>query len=330
MAFYKSILRPLAFRLDPEVAHNLAMVAIKMGLVRSTLPQDDRLKRTLFGVEFPHPLGLAAGFDKNAVAIHRWHQLGFGFAEIGTVTEQAQPGQDKPRLFRLPTDEALINRMGFNNDGAKAIAKRLQSSQAKIPIGINIGKSKITPAENAAEDYQNSYRILHEFGDYFVINVSSPNTPGLRSLQSPRELQKIVSAIHEVDAKKPLFVKISPDLIDDEIDEICDFALESGLQGIIATNTTLSREGLHCDPNQSGGLSGGPLRTRSNEVLSRVAKRCDQKVAIIGVGGIMNGDDLYQKIQLGASLCQVYTGWVYGGPDFLHRCLDRYLTLSTR
>lgn len=324
MGVYEAALRPLLFRLDPESAHDLAFRALEKGRVSASAFESPLLEQELFGVRFDNPLGLAAGFDKNARAVNHWHKLGFGFAEIGTVTFHSQPGNDKPRLFRLPEDRAIINRMGFNNDGASTIASRMRLAQPQIPIGINLGKSKLTALENAASDYQQSYRLLKEVGAYFVVNVSSPNTPGLRSLQDRGPLSEIFSAIREVDASKPLFVKVAPDLEFDALDEVVAVAEEHHLTGIIATNTTVERTGVpetHTNRNQVGGLSGLPLKTRSNEVLSHLRKACSAGMVLIGVGGIFSGDDIYEKISLGAHLCQTYTGWIYGGPQMVPNCL---------
>lgn len=270
--------------------------------------------QTLFGVRFPNPVGLAAGFDKNALAADKWHAFGFGFVELGTVTYHPQPGNPRPRLFRFPQNEALINRMGFNNDGAAILAQRLSNLKAPIPLGINLGKSKVTPIDKAAEDYQESYRLLHSFGDYFVINVSSPNTPGLRTLQDKGPLLEIIQAIREVDATRPLFVKVAPDLEWAAVDDLIDVAQSTGLTGIIATNTTLSREGLPGGSDEAGGLSGLPLREKSDAVLGYLREHTKPECVLIGVGGISTADDVKRKMDLGASLVQLYTGWIYRGP----------------
>jgi dihydroorotate dehydrogenase len=328
---YESIVRPLAFLLDPENAHNLAMALIANGLVSAPAFDDPRLRQTFFSVDFPNPLGLAAGFDKNAVAVDRWHRLGFGFAELGTITFHAQPGNPKPRLFRLPQHKALINRMGFNNDGASAVADRLSVSKARLPIGINLGKSKITELEKAPQDYRESFRLLRSFGAYFVVNVSSPNTPGLRSLQERGPLTEILQAIRSVDGEMPLFVKMAPDLELSALDEVVSVAHDAKLTGLIATNTTISRDGIS-GPNASeaGGLSGAPLRERADQFLAHLAESCDPAMVLIGVGGIFSGEDLYRKISLGAHLCQIYTGWVYGGPRSAPAILRELLKLMER
>jgi dihydroorotate dehydrogenase len=316
VSFYTSVLRPLAFRLEPETAHNIGISMIRRGLVSTSVFQDPRLEQALFGAKIPNPLGLAAGFDKNAIALNRWHGLGFGFAEIGTVTFYPQPGNPKPRLFRLPQHKALINRMGFNNDGAAAVAERLTHSASQVPIGINLGKSKITEIADAADDYRKSYELLRGKGAYYVVNVSSPNTPGLRTLQEKGPLLEIVSAIRGIDPGVPLFVKVAPDLEISALDDVIDVAHSANLTGLIATNTTLSREGI-AGPHaqETGGLSGAPVREMSSRFLSHLYKSCQPEMVLIGVGGIFTADDLYEKIALGAHLCQIYTGWIYGGPS---------------
>lgn len=297
---------------------------IARGLVGSESAPLTKSERTVFGVKFPNPIGLAAGFDKNAVAVAHWHKLGFGFAEIGTVTRHGQPGNPKPRLFRLPEDQALINRMGFNNEGHEAVAARLKTSKSQIPLGINLGKSKITPLEEAAEDYLTSFRALKEFGAYVVVNVSSPNTPGLRSLQEKGPLLEIVQTLRKEDPSKPLLVKVAPDLTIDALDDVMEVAFEAGLAGIIATNTTLSREGLKHDPNEAGGLSGRPVQKLSDSVLDHLARQSDGKLVLIGVGGIFCADDAKRKLDLGASLVQIYSGWIYGGPTLVPDMLKEF------
>lgn len=330
MRLYESLVRPLAFLVEPERAHNVAMSLIRKGLIACRPYEDPILAQRLFGVDFPNPLGLAAGFDKNADAVERWHRLGFGFAELGTITFHAQPGNPKPRLFRLPQHKALINRMGFNNDGAEVVAERMAKASAQLPIGINLGKSKITELEKAPEDYRESFRLLRSHGVYFVINVSSPNTPGLRSLQERGPLVEIVQAIRSVDAEMPLFVKVAPDLETPALGEVIDVANEQKLTGIIATNTTISRQGIS-GPNaeEGGGLSGAPLKKRSNQLLSHLYRSCDREMVLMGVGGIFTGADLLEKIALGAHLCQIYTGWIYGGPSTIPRLL-RQLAVTMR
>ena len=323
---YQGVLKPLAFQMDPEKVHYTAMNLMqRFGGPLSGVLEADPVE--LFGVRFPNRVGLAAGFDKNGVGIDFWHQFGFGHVELGTVTFHAQPGNPKPRLFRLPADKALINRMGFNNDGAAALAERLKVAKPNIPIGINLGKSKITPLEEAAEDYASSYKLLHTFGDYFVINVSSPNTPGLRSLQDRSALEGIVDAMRAVNASRPLFVKIAPDLEFEAVDEVIGMALDKGLTGLIATNTTLSRAGLQTPPSaggeyETGGLSGAPLTKRADEVLGYVAKQVSGKMTLIGVGGVGDRETYLRKRDLGADIVQLYTGWIYGGPVLVPKILN--------
>lgn len=325
MSLYESLIRPALFLLDPEVAHEFGMGLIRRGVVRARKVHDARLSQTLLGRTFQNPIGLAAGFDKNAVALDYWDDLGFGFAEIGTITHLAQPGNPKPRLFRLPSDKALINRMGFNNDGAEAISDRIEESHPTIPIGINLGKSKITDLVDAAQDYQASFRLLHTQGDYFVVNVSSPNTPGLRGLQEKSALREILAALRDVDFTRPLLVKISPDLSLGALEDVIEVAIEQRLTGIIATNTTIGRDGLSTDPHQDGGLSGLPLTVISRDVLAHLYANVPREMILIGVGGIIDSDHLYDRIASGAHLCQIYTGWIYGGPNTVPRLLEGLL-----
>jgi dihydroorotate dehydrogenase len=293
------------------------------------------LQQSLWGLAFDNPIGLAAGFDKDGLAASMWSGLGFGFAELGTVTLQPQPGNPPPRLFRLVADRAALNRMGFNNQGAAALAERLKETwriqPRKIPIGINLGKSKVTPLDQAAADYAGSFRLLKEWGDYFVVNVSSPNTPGLRSLQAAEQLDLILSALQaENQTHKPLLVKIAPDLDWGAIATILELAQSHQLAGIIATNTTISREDLTTQMisttgksvhEEAGGISGAPLRQRSTEVIRFIYQQTAGNLPIIGVGGIFTADDAWDKITAGASLLQVYTGWIYEGPWMVRRIL---------
>jgi dihydroorotate dehydrogenase len=320
---YRRILRPLAFRLDPETVHELALTGLKRGFFAPPPYESPILEQTFFGKTFKNPLGLAAGFDKNGLILSHWHRYGFGFVEAGTVTFHPQPGNPKPRMFRVPADKGLINRLGFNNEGASALAARLQAAHPQLPLGINLGKSKITELENAPQDYQESFRLLHRFGDYFVLNVSSPNTPGLRSLQEKSALIDIIDAIQQVDTTRPLFVKVAPDLELTALDEVVQVAIDKKLTGLIATNTTISRETLSLDPGQAGGLSGAPLKGKADQILKHLYQACPRTMMLMGVGGIMSADDLYDKIAFGAHLCQVYTGWIYGGPAFVPQaCRD--------
>jgi len=330
MSLYDSLVRPAAFLFDPEKVHEAVMWMLARGLFRAPNFHDPRLEQTLFGVKFGNPIGLAAGFDKNGRALNHWHKLGFGFIEAGTITYHAQPGNPKPRMFRIPKDKGLINRLGFNNDGARAIATRLAEAKSKIPLGVNLGKSKITELPNAAQDYQDSFLLLHKFGDYFVVNVSSPNTPGLRTLQEKGPLLEILSALRAVNSSKPLFVKVAPDLEPSALDDVIEVAHQAKLTGLIATNTTIGREKISHDPNQAGGLSGAPLFEKSNEVLSYLYQSCEKSMILIGVGGIMSGADAYEKIRRGAHLCQLYTGWIYGGPTMIPAAAQELASLMSR
>jgi dihydroorotate dehydrogenase len=315
-SLFEKVLKPLLFKFDAEKAHNLAMLAIKKNWVKGEVFTNPSLERQYFGVTFPNPVGLAAGFDKDGVALDQWKNFGFGFIEIGTVTRHAQPGNPKPRLFRLIDQQAIVNRMGFNNHGADALLRRLDASQPGIPLGINIGKSKTTPLDQAADDYAYSFRLLREHGDYFVVNVSSPNTEGLRSLQDRDSLTKIIWRIKEIDQKKPLFVKIAPDLHEEALDEIIEVAQDFGLTGLIATNTTIDRKMLAVDPKLDGGLSGAPLKSKSIKTLNYIKKQANEDLQIIGVGGIMTPQDAIDRLAGGAQLVQIYSGWIYNGLKF--------------
>lgn len=276
----------------------------------------------VFGLKFPNPVGLAAGMDKFAAALPIWECLGFGFTELGGVTWHAQPGNDMPRMFRAVPDRALINRMGFNNPGAETMARTLadwkrSGDWPKHPVGMNLGKSKITPLDKAAEDYANSFRLLRDFADFFVVNVSSPNTPNLRQLQDKSALDEILAALQQINTtpKKPILVKIAPDLSLEAVDEIIELAMQRQLAGIVATNTTITRpQSNNSVYAQTGGLSGAPLRQRSTEMIRHIHKQTAGKLPIIGVGGIFSAADAAEKIEAGASLLQIYTGLVYEGP----------------
>ena len=318
------------FLLAPERIHSIIMASIRttsrLGIARTLLARlftvpDPVLRQDVFGVTFPAPLGLAAGFDKSAAAADAWALLGFGYAEVGTVTGQAQPGNPPPRLFRLPADRALINRMGFNNPGAVAAADNLLAAKGRGipgPIGANIGKTKVVPLDGAVEDYRISARLLGQHADFVVVNVSSPNTPGLRDLQAVDSLRPILAAVLD-EVTVPALVKIAPDLADADIDAVADLAVELGLAGIVATNTTISRDGLTTPADEveamgAGGLSGAPLADRSLEVLRRLYSRVGGKLALISVGGIETPDQAWERICAGADLLQTYTGFIYGGP----------------
>ncbi len=282
------------------------------------------LRRTVFGIEFPNPVGLAAGFDKNAVLIDELATLGFGFIEVGTVTPRPQDGNEKPRLFRLPADSAIINRMGFNNEGLPAMKKRLESRQSPVIIGGNLGKNKVTPNELADDDYCQGFETLYAVVDYFVVNVSSPNTPNLRALQEKEPLKQLLSRLQELNQRKPklkpILLKIAPDLTHEQLDDVIEIVLSTGIAGLIATNTTLSRAGLLSDPKltqEAGGLSGKPVGDRSTEVIAYIHKKSNGKIPIIGVGGIHSANDAIQKLKAGASLVQIYTGFIYEGPGLI-------------
>jgi dihydroorotate dehydrogenase len=358
---YKQLIRPLLFAgVDPEAAHQQALTilgwlgnakaisqptGIMAYLAQTCCLPDRRLEQTLWNLNFSNPIGLAAGFDKDGVAAGVWSSLGFGFAELGTVTLHAQPGNPQPRLFRLPRDQAVLNRMGFNNQGAAALAARLQQQHTadhqrafdgfKIPIGINLGKSKITPLSEAVSDYVSSFQVLQSLGDYFVVNVSSPNTPGLRSLQETDQLAPILETLQtENTAHKPLLVKIAPDLSWEAIADVVQLAQTYELSGIIATNTTIRRDGLNTQVlpktgqlliEEMGGISGAPLRQRSTEVIRFIWQETQGQLPIIGVGGIFTADHAWEKITAGASLIQTYTGWIYEGPWMVRRVLEGLL-----
>jgi dihydroorotate dehydrogenase len=326
------IIRKILFKIDPEAIHYGVMKnlvrACAVPFARSVIKQnfvvaDKALERTLWGIKFPNPVGLGAGFDKDAKFTDELACLGFGFVEIGTVTPRPQPGNPKPRLFRLPADNALINRMGFNNEGAKAAAERLKRRKEKLVIGGNIGKNKDTPNENAIDDYTACFKDLYDVVDYFVVNVSSPNTPGLRALQSKGPLMEILNSLaslnKELGKPKPLLLKIAPDLSKEELDDIIDIVQQTGIEGIVATNTTIDRSGLKTSTSEidkigAGGLSGKPLRSRATEVISYIHQKTNGTIPIIAVGGIFTAEDAIEKLNAGASLVQVYTGFVYEGP----------------
>ncbi|MDX2079176.1 MAG: quinone-dependent dihydroorotate dehydrogenase [Terrimicrobiaceae bacterium] len=328
MNLYARLLRPLLFRFDAETAHHLALTGLRLSppaLLSGVFGPFPRKPVNVFGIEFPNPVGLAAGMDKNAEALPAWEALGFGFVEAGTVTALPQPGNEKPRCFRYPRHHALINRMGFNNDGAETVSARLERLRASgrwpsIPVGMNIGKSKVTPLEEAPNDYAKSFRALLPHGDYFVVNVSSPNTPGLRQLQDRSSLTAIVRTLRDIDSAKPLLVKIAPDLDESAVDEIAGLANEEGLSGLIATNTTLDHSSIPKETDQSGGLSGAPLLHRSNDVLARL--RQATPLPIIASGGVMNAGAAAGKFEAGADLIQIYTGFVYRGPQLIRDILS--------
>ena len=343
---YKQLIRPLLFSIDPERIHHRVFQGLMFfgkipgvsALLRAAFSyKSPALRRTILGLHFENPVGLAAGFDKDARLIDELACFGFGSIEIGTLTPKAQPGNDKPRMFRLPADQALINRMGFNNGGVADAVDRLKRRKSSVIVGGNIGKNKITPNEKAIDDYTYCFNVLYPFVDYFVINVSSPNTPGLRELQEKEPLRKLLSDVirmSEQTAKyKPVLLKIAPDLSPSHLDDIIAILKETKTDGVIATNTTISREGLltgktELDAIGNGGLSGKPLMERSTEVVRYLREKLGNGYPIIAAGGIMTPDDAVEKIRAGADLVQVYTGFIYEGPGIVKRinkALDQHV-----
>ncbi|MCA1590878.1 MAG: quinone-dependent dihydroorotate dehydrogenase [Acidobacteria bacterium] len=327
---YNNIVRPLLFRLDPERVHEVGIEALRVGL-RSELVRERFAERLAvspfgelerFGLGFSNPIGVAAGFDKNGKVVDQLAAIGFGFVEVGTITYEPQPGNEKPRLFRLPDDHALINRLGFNNDGVAAIVSRLKKIKPACVLGVNIGKNKNVPIDEATENYLKSFEIAHEVADYVAINVSSPNTPDLRELQRAEHFEELVTELQKQNRNlgiKPLLVKIGPDLDEGEIETLVDICLTNGVSGIIATNTTISRDGLRTKGAEkigAGGLSGKPLRRRSTEIIANLFRYSGGKMPIIGVGGISTAQDAFEKIAAGACLLQAYTGFVYQGISY--------------
>ncbi len=339
------IIKPILFQFDPENIHHFVTGGLRAAnriwgvkpLIKGAFKlQDKRLEREVFGLKFSNPVGLAAGFDKNAQFIDDLAGFGFGFIEIGTVTPLPQPGNERPRMFRLPADEALINRMGFNNQGVDVVAHRLSKLDRKgLIIGGNIGKNKHTPNEDALSDYIKCFDRLFDVVDYFVVNVSSPNTPGLRELQEKEPLKHILNSLQQRNRKndisRPILLKIAPDLTNSQLDDIIEIVTETGIAGVIATNTTISREGLTSPENlnkESGGLSGKPLTSRSTEVIRYLSENSGQAFVLIGVGGIHTAEDALEKIRAGATLVQIYTGFVYEGPALIKRILKGIIKKS--
>jgi len=315
---YERLLRPLLFALDPETAHQFALACLRFTGPLCPRPTTKTTGVSAFGLTFRHRVGLAAGLDKNGVALPAWEALGFSFVEIGTVTAEAQLGNPRPRIFRYPKQNALINRLGFNNDGAEAIANRLAQLREHggwpgIPVGINIGKSRGTPMERAVEDYLFSFRKLRAHADYMALNVSSPNTPGLRELQAGERLDGLLRAINAERGKLPVLVKIAPDLEQSALDEIVGVCQANNVSGIIATNTTLDHSGIA--PDEEGGLSGAPLQKKSTAIIRHIAQKT--KIPIIGCGGILDRESARDKIEAGAELLQIYTGFIYRGPNLI-------------
>lgn len=331
------LLRTVLFFFDAEKVHyfttrmlrfTLALPEGKFLFKKLFCLEDQRLKTEVFGLTFDNPVGLAAGFDKNAKMYNDLAYCGFGFIEIGTLTPKAQPGNDKPRLFRLKEDEAIINRMGFNNDGAEVAVEELKKRKTKIIIGGNIGKNKTTPNEDADSDYIKVFNILHSHVDYFVVNVSSPNTPGLRALQEKEPLMKLLQVLKDEnktkDVQKPILLKIAPDLTDEQLDDIIDIVKTTEIDGVIATNTTIDRSGLKSSGDLvekigAGGVSGKPLKNRSTEVIRYLTSKSGNAFPVIGVGGIHSPEDALEKLDAGASLIQLYTGFIYKGPGLVKR-----------
>jgi len=337
---YRSLLRPLLFRLPPETAHELALSSLSFAPKLTSTLLGDRFKRSpfgklrRFGLSFANPVGLAAGFDKNGIALESLAALGFGFIEAGTVTYHPQPGNERPRLFRLPLDKALINRAGFNNDGAEAFARRVASNRPECVLGVSIGKSKIVAFEDAVPDYLKSFEAVYPIADYVAVNVSSPNTPRLRELQEADQLEALLRALQERNQKLadqpdgrgvlPLLVKLSPDLDAHELQNVVAVAQRNKVAGLIATNTTIARAPLQTREAQvqacgEGGLSGAPLRRRSREMIATIYNMTDGSLPLIGVGGIFTAEDAWEMIGAGASLLQIYTGLIYEGPSIARK-----------
>ncbi|MFB6258393.1 MAG: quinone-dependent dihydroorotate dehydrogenase [Flavobacteriales bacterium] len=333
----------MLFLLEAEKAHEVGLKALqkagnspfwKQELRRRYAVEDERLRRPLFGLDFPNPLGIAAGLDKNAEAYAGLGALGAGFVEIGTVTPRPQSGNPRPRLFRLKRDRAILNRMGFNNDGSEAIAERLRERSGDLLIGANLGKNRDTPNEEATRDYERCLEEVHPFVDYLVVNLSSPNTPGLRELQREEVLRGLLDSILDRRAgfpdPKPLLLKISPDLDKRTVDDILGLVMEKGVDGLIATNTSMDRQGLRTppkifEPYGKGGISGNPIRSRSNEIIRHLKEGTDGEVPVVGVGGVLTEQDALAKLDAGADLLQVYTGLIYEGPALMKRILRAIL-----
>jgi dihydroorotate dehydrogenase len=334
---YKIFIRPILFLFDPEKVHHFTFRMIRMTAAipgvkffrkKAYCVENNKLKRNLFGLEFKNPVGLAAGFDKNAILLNQWEDFGFGFIEIGTVTPKPQSGNPKKRLFRLKKDQAIINRMGFNNDGVDVIAGRLANRQTKIIVGGNIGKNTLTGDDGAKADYITNFKTLHPHVDYFVVNVSCPNVGSLAKLQNRDFLVDLLSTLKEINrelkVEKPILLKIAPDLNQIQLDEVIEIVITSKIEGVVASNTTTSRENLKTDSATiqkiaNGGLSGKPVRDKSTEVIRYLAEKSGKAFPIIGVGGIHSADDAIEKIKAGADLVQVYTGFIYEGPTLVKK-----------
>jgi|TARA_B110000908_G_scaffold66186_1_gene80156 dihydroorotate dehydrogenase len=334
---YKLLVRPILFLFDPEKIHDFIFSSIRnlfkipglKSIVKSSYSSNNpKLEKELFGLKFKNPVGLAAGFDKDAKLFNELSAFGFGFIEIGTLTPLPQDGNPKKRMFRLPKDSGLINRMGFNNGGVKEAVERLKRNNSGIIIGGNIGKNKVTPNENAVDDYVICFNELHAHVDYFVVNVSSPNTPNLRALQDKKPLTEILNRLMDLNkeksAQKPILLKIAPDLTDSQLDDIIDIVADTKIDGIISSNTTIARDNLETDNNRlkeigNGGLSGKPLTKRSTEVIRYLAQKSNKAFPIIGVGGIHSAEDALEKLEAGADLVQIYTGFIYEGPSLIKK-----------
>lgn len=343
---YKYILKPLFFQFQPERIHyfvfdllkfTLAFPGMKWVFRKLYCVEDPKLEREVFGLKFKNPVGIAAGFDKDAKLFNELDYVGFGFIEIGTLTPVGQSGNPQPRLFRVPHDEGLINRMGFNNGGVEEAVERLKNRKTQLIVGGNIGKNKVTPNEKAIGDYEYTFNELYPYVDYFVVNVSSPNTPNLRELQDKEPLTKLLSTLMDLRAQKestkPILLKIAPDLSDHQLDDIVSIVFDTGIDGLIATNTTVSRENLRTPPAAlkqigNGGLSGKPVRERSTEVIRYLSKKSEGKFPIIGVGGIHSAEDALEKLEAGASLVQIYTGFIYEGPSLVKKINKKILEKS--
>ncbi|RPI16408.1 MAG: quinone-dependent dihydroorotate dehydrogenase [Ignavibacteriae bacterium] len=330
---YKKIVRPVLFQFDPEAVHNFTMNMLSIGIMDNVMRpfyhyENEKLKVKVGNLTFRNPIGLAAGMDKNCTALHAWDAMGFGFAEVGTVTPLPQEGNPKPRMFRLPEYRAIINRLGFNNHGADEFEKNIHTAKEDLSndfiTGVNIGKNKRTPLEEAYQDYKFSFEKLYEYADYFTINVSSPNTEGLRELQQKKYIDKILNSLQQLnkeldriypDGSKDIFLKIAPDLTEQEIGDIIEVSINNNLTGIIATNTTISRESLPDGVTyEIGGLSGKPLKEMANNVIKFIKDKAGDKLAVIACGGVFTAKDVKEKLDLGASLVQMYTGFIYEGP----------------
>jgi dihydroorotate dehydrogenase len=345
---YKSIIRPILFNFDPEKIHNFTFFCLKLAdkipglsyiIKKGFEVKHPSLEKEVFGIKFPSPIGLAAGLDKNAEAFDILGYLGFGFVEIGTLTPVEQPGNPKPRAFRLKKDKALINRMGFNNSGVEEAIKRLKKKKSKVIIGGNIGKNKITSNEDAVNDYIKTFNSLYPYVDYFAVNISSPNTPNLRELQDKEPLKNLLESLQMQNQKtgkpKPILLKIAPDLSNAQLNDIIEIVKSTGTSGIIATNTTIERNGLSypkefVEKIGTGGLSGKPLKDRSTEVIKYIVKKSNFTIPVIGVGGIMKAEDAIEKINAGASLVQIYTGFIYEGPALIKKIKKLWIKINKK